>query len=110
MRQKRVTEAMPRLEQAARLAREDPHYAYVYAVALHDTGSPDKAVEILRAALARHANDRDLLSLLASYEAQTGDFAAALGNAQKLMTLEPEDAELRKFVDQLKARVGEPKQ
>ncbi|MGO8738890.1 tetratricopeptide repeat protein [Rhodoblastus sp.] len=108
VRQKRLAEAMPRLEQAARLAPEDPHYAYVYAVALHDTGSPDKAVEILRAALARHANDRDLLSALASYEAQTGDFAAALGHAQKLMTLEPDDAELRKFADQLKARVGEP--
>jgi tetratricopeptide (TPR) repeat protein len=108
IRQKRIAEAVAKLELAARLAPDDPHYAYVYGVALHDTGAPAKAVEVLRRALARRPNDRDILVALVSYEAQAGDYGSALGHAQALQKLEPDDLQLRRFVETLRARLGRP--
>ncbi len=108
VRQKRLADAMAKLEQAARLAPEEARYAYVYAVAVHDMGDPAKANEVLRAALARSPNDRNILSALASYAAQAGDYATALDYAQKLVTLEPDDARLRRFEEGLKAQAVKP--
>ena len=108
IRQKRVPEALARLEAAARLSPDDAHYAYVYAVALHDTGDVGKANEVLRATLARRPNDRDVLSALASYEAQAGDYASALGHVQALMKLEPDDPRLRGFAEALRAKLVRP--
>jgi tetratricopeptide (TPR) repeat protein len=108
IRQKRLPEAIAKLEEAARLAPDDPHYAYVHAVALHDTGAPDKAIAALRAALARRPNNREILIALASYEAQQGDYASALGHAQALQRLEPDDPSVRGFVESLRARLIRP--
>ncbi len=109
IRQKRLPEALAKLKEANRLAPDDARFAYVYAVALHDTGAPAKATEVLRAALARHPNDRSILTALASYDAQAGQFDAAFGYAQRLVTLEPDDARLRRFEEMLKARVVKPR-
>ena len=110
IRQKRILEALPRLEQAARLSPDDSHYAYVYAVALHDTGAPAKAMEVLRGALARRPNNREILPALASYEARAGDYASALGHAQALLKLEPDNTQLRRFAERLRGRVTRPDQ
>ena len=58
---------MEELGTAARLAPDNARYAYVYAVALHDTGHGAEAVTVLRQALVRHPNDTELGSALASY-------------------------------------------
>lgn len=108
IRQKRRSDAMAELEQAARFAPDQTHYAYVYAIALNDAGAPGKAIETLRAALARRPNDREALSALASYEAQGGDYAAALGHAQALLKLEPDDPQLRRFAEALRAKLVRP--
>jgi Flp pilus assembly protein TadD len=108
IRQKRVPDALVRLEQSARLAPDDPHAAYVYAVALHDTGAPAKAIEVLRAALTRRPNDRETLSALASYEAQAGDYASALGHVQALVKLEPDNPQLLRFEQALRAKLVRP--
>ncbi|HUO53651.1 MAG TPA: tetratricopeptide repeat protein, partial [Rhodoblastus sp.] len=108
IRQKRLDEALAKLELATRLSPDDAHYAYVYAIALHDTGAPAKAVEILRGALARRPNDREILSALVSYEAQAGDYVAALGHVQTLEKLEPDDVRLRAFAAALRAKLVGP--
>jgi tetratricopeptide (TPR) repeat protein len=107
-RQKRLAEALPRLEQASRLAPEEGRYAYVYAVAVHDSGDRAKANEILREALSRRPNDRNVLSALAAYAAQAGDYANALDYAEKLVTLEPDNAGMRRFAQRLKAQIVKP--
>jgi tetratricopeptide (TPR) repeat protein len=106
IRQKRYPEAMAKLELAAQLAPEEAHYAYVYAIALHDFGKAAEAVAILRGALSRRPNDREILSALASFEAQAGDFTSALGHAQAMLKLEPDNPQARRFVEALSARVG----
>ncbi|WP_296708033.1 tetratricopeptide repeat protein [Rhodoblastus sp.] len=108
IRQKRVPDALVRLEEATRRAPDDTHTAYVYAVALHDTGAPAKAIEVLRAALTRRPNDRETLSALASYEAQSGDYASALGHVQALMKLEPDNPQLSRFEQALRAKLVRP--
>ena len=110
IRQKRMAEGVGRLASAAQLAPEDPHYAYVYAVALHDTGAPAKAVEVLRGALARRPNNREILSALASYEAESGNEAAALGHVEALEKLEPDDPQWRQYGEALRARLVRPEQ
>ena len=91
IRQKRLDEAMAQLEQAARLAPEEARFSYVYGVALHDTGAPQKAIETLTRALASHPFNRDILGALVSYEAEAGDYAAALPHVERLAELEPGD-------------------
>lgn len=108
IRQKRYPEAMAKLEVAARLAPKVPHYAYVYAIALHDLGESANAVEVLRSALTRRPNAREILSALASYEAQMGDYASSLGHAETLEKLEPNDPRSRRFAEALRARLARP--
>ena len=48
IRQQRSREALEPLGRAAELAPEQARYAYVYAVALHDAGQPDRALAALR--------------------------------------------------------------
>jgi Flp pilus assembly protein TadD len=91
IRQKRVPEAVAALGEAARLAPDDARFAYVYAVALHDTGKPAEAIKVLSGALARHPYDRDILIALGTYERDAGRADAARSRAQLLRELEPDD-------------------
>lgn len=104
IRQKRLPEAMENLGKAVALAPDDAHFAYVYGVALHDAGSPDKARATLSAALSRHPFDRSLLMALASYEMEAGDAAADL--AERLAQLEPDDPDISAFVEAIRAQAA----
>jgi tetratricopeptide (TPR) repeat protein len=53
--------AVAELTRAAELAPGNARFAYVLAVALHDTGERGEAQRIVDAALRRHPFDRDLL-------------------------------------------------
>ena len=99
VRQKRTEEAVDNLRKAAKLAPEAPRFAYVAGVALHDSGKPGEALEVLKAALSDHPYDREILYALTTYEGQTGQFESALSRASLLHELEPEDQQ----VDQLLA-------
>jgi Flp pilus assembly protein TadD len=99
VRQKRTEEAVDNLIKAAKLAPEVPRFAYVAGVALHDSGKPGEASEILQAALADHPYDREILYALTTYEGQAGQFESALSRASLLHELEPEDQQ----IDQLLA-------
>jgi tetratricopeptide (TPR) repeat protein len=67
IRQRKYPPALEELGLALRLAPDNARYAYVYAVALHDTGSGAESMAVLRRAVARHPNDRDLSDAIASY-------------------------------------------
>jgi Flp pilus assembly protein TadD len=68
VRQQRHAEAVAELARAFELARDDPRHAYLYAVALHDTGAAARALDVLEAARRRHPGDPDLQQALDSYK------------------------------------------
>jgi predicted CXXCH cytochrome family protein len=103
IRQKRLPEALSALQKAVEAAPENARFAYVYGVALHDTGSPQQAREALARALTRHPFDRDILMALASYDVEEADFAAALPRAERLAELEPRDRSVRDFLAAVRA-------
>lgn len=104
IRQKRASEAMPLLAEAADKSPDEPRFSYVWAVALHDGGMPGNAIVVLRNALARHPYNRDLLWLRASYEFELNNMSAAFEAAELLSRLEPQNQEARQLVDALQRR------
>ena len=88
VREKRRTEALPELAKAAELSPENPHYAYVYAVALDSLGQHAKARSVLEQAQQHFTGDRDILTALVQLSARDGDSAAASRWTEKLRGLE----------------------
>ena len=98
VRQQRVQEAVDKLREAANLAPHQARFSYVAAVALHDIGKPVEALTLLRAALARHPYDRDILASLALYQMQAGELSDALHHAELLQKLEPQNQQFQQMV------------
>ena len=96
-------EALEQLSRSASLAPENPRYALVHGVALHDLRSPAAALAALTRALERHPADRDLLLTLAAYSREAGDLSRALGYARQAASLDPGDVETRRLVRELEA-------
>jgi len=69
VRQRRLSEALAELARAAELEPQQAHWSYVQAIALFDTGHHDQARRVLRAALRRHPQDRELRQAEASFRA-----------------------------------------
>lgn len=88
IRQKRSPQALAELALAAKQAPDDPHYAYVYGIALHDLGKSRESMSVLETALARYPGDRDLLAALASYVQDSGDAQAAARYSERLRQLD----------------------
>jgi Tfp pilus assembly protein PilF len=103
VRQKRMAEAMPELEAAARLVPENARYGYVYGVGLSGTGQPKQAIEVLERVLARHPNDRDTLSALVAYAREQSRPRQALAYARRLADIEPTNSEVRQLIERLEA-------
>jgi tetratricopeptide (TPR) repeat protein len=101
VRQKRLPEAMDELWRAARLAPEEPRYAYVYGVALHGTGSTERALEVLRAAHEKHPGDVEILLALATINRDRGAREDAIAYARRLVALSPEDPGARQLLEVL---------
>jgi tetratricopeptide (TPR) repeat protein len=102
VRQKRQADGLKALAEASRLAPDDAHFAYVYSVALKDSGKTGEALKVLSAANKRHPYDRDLLTGLAYFSAQDGRDAAALAYAQTLHDLDPENPRYAQLLQQLR--------
>jgi len=90
------------LQKAAELAPENEHYAYVYGVALNSTGHSDEARNILTNALARHPDNREILTALVQISQQAGDLVSALRYAESLASLTPNDQDLQRYVEELR--------
>jgi hypothetical protein len=80
--------------------------AYVYAVALHGTGEPARAIAVLEDAHRRRPANRDVLIALVSYLRERGDTKAALGYAEQLVTLAPNDREVQAMVESLRRQAA----
>jgi Flp pilus assembly protein TadD len=98
VRRKRVAEAMEKLAEAAKLEPDEPRFAFVLAVALHDTGKNPQAIDILKGAVVRRPYDRDALMVLTSYEIEAGRFSSALSRAELLAKLEPGSDRIRRLL------------
>jgi Flp pilus assembly protein TadD len=101
IRTKQADGALAELRRASELEPERARYAYVFAVALHSTGRVGEALKVLKAALLRHRDDRDILMALTSFSRDTGDIASALAYATRLQSLSP-DPELARLIEDLR--------
>jgi tetratricopeptide (TPR) repeat protein len=109
VRQKRTDAALAELATAAKLAPEEPRFAYVYGVALYDTGKRGEAMKVLQSALARHPYDREILFALATYERAAGDAARARERARLLRELEPENRDFARLAAELGPSAATPR-
>jgi Flp pilus assembly protein TadD len=104
-RQKRPDDALAEFRAATELEPDRSRYAYVYAVALHSSGRVDDSIKILKENLTRHPDDRDTLLALVTFSRDAGDANAALDYAEQLSRIAPNDRELARLIDDLRARV-----
>ncbi|UWU95355.1 cytochrome c3 family protein [Bradyrhizobium sp. CB1015] len=102
VRLKRSEEALDELRRAASLDPGQMRYAYVYAVGLNGMGRRDDALSVLNQSLRGHPNDPELLSAALNISRETGDRAAALGYAERLALLRPDDPRLANLIRELK--------
>ena len=107
-RLKRTGDALAELRKATELEPDHSRYAYVYAVALHSGGSRHEAITVLKEALKSHPGDRDILSALVAFSRVAGDASAALGYAERLAVITPEDGNLAALIGELKRQTGKP--
>ncbi len=87
IRQKKPDQALELLGEAAKSDPSSARYAYVYAVALHDSGRSKEAVDLLEGVLKAHRYDRDVLAALVEWWEQAGDHSKALYYRQRLSQL-----------------------
>lgn len=103
IRQKRIPEALEKLTQATEFEPAEPRFAYVLAVALHDTGQAPKAIDTLKALLEKHPNDRNALMALVSYEMEAGDRTSAASRARLLSRLEPDSDDVKQMLGDIES-------
>jgi len=88
VRQKKNTRALELLGAAAHSDPASARYAYVYAVALHDSGRTSDALNVLEDSIKSHPYDRDTLDALVVWWNNAGDHSKALTYTQRLNELE----------------------
>jgi Flp pilus assembly protein TadD len=79
-------------------------YPYVYAVALNSSGAAGEAMAVLKETHRRHPPDREVLMALVSFARDSEDFAAALGDARELLTLDPGNVQLQALIAELEKK------
>ncbi len=101
VRQKRLRDAIPELARAAQRRPDAPRYAYVYGVALHETGDTRRALDVLKRAHERHPAEGEIVIALVEYESQAGDRKAAIAWARKLVAMSPGDTQAQRLLQAL---------
>jgi len=101
VRLKQQDAAIDELRRAAELEPDRARYAYVYAVGLESLGRRAEAVKVLKDNLKRHPHDRETLLALINFARADGDTAAALGYAEQLAEVEPDNQSLNKLIQTL---------
>jgi predicted CXXCH cytochrome family protein len=109
-RLKRPDDALAELRKAAELEPDQPRYAYIYVVALHSSGRRDEAMTMLKNELKSHPGDREILQALVSFSRMAGDAKAALGYAEQLALVAPEDRSLAALIQELRQAISAPAQ
>lgn len=101
VRTERPDAGLIELEEAARLAPENPRYTYVLAIALNSLGQPDAAIATLRDARARFVGDFDIAWALATLLRDTGNLEGAREIAVELAGQRPGDANVKMLLESL---------
>jgi tetratricopeptide (TPR) repeat protein len=102
VREKRQSEALGLFKRACELQPNVARYGYVYAISLQSSGDIAKAIDVLEAVHKARPTDVDTLAALATFERDRGNVSAAIGWADTLVRLRPDDAGARSFLTQLK--------
>jgi Flp pilus assembly protein TadD len=102
VRERRPDDALSEFRTATELEPGRSRYVYVYAVALHSSGRVDESMKVLKENLARHPDDRDTLLALTTFSRDAG---AALDYAGQLSRVAPNDRDLARLIDDLRARL-----
>jgi predicted CXXCH cytochrome family protein len=102
VRQKRYGEALEELKHATELDPAQARYAYVYGVALKSLGRAAEARHVFENALSSSPSNPDILSTLLQDALQAQDEEKALGYAERLSVLVPDNAALARLTSQLK--------
>jgi predicted CXXCH cytochrome family protein len=103
VRQNETQSAVAALQRAVSLDPSSPRYAYVYAVALNSTGKPAAAIRVVEQALKRHPYNRDLLTVRVLFQRDAGNLAAARRAAEQLGKVFPDDPDVRRLLNELRA-------
>lgn len=93
--------ALAYLADAAKLEQAGFRYRYVYAIALHDSGQAEAAIDALKVLLRATPENTDLLMALVTYCQESGRTAEAKRYAGRLRTLSPNNPELQRLYDSL---------
>jgi predicted CXXCH cytochrome family protein len=104
IRQRRYTDALDQLGRAAELDPNEPHFTYVYGVALQSAGHAEDGRAVWRKALDAHPWEAALLNALLNDALGRGDVAEAAPLAQRLAALQPDDP----AITHLSARLNPP--
>lgn len=105
IREKRPDDALKELGAAAELEPDRSRYAYVYAVALHSSGQAAEAMKVLKENLVRHPNDPETLMALVTFNRDSSDIPAALGYAEQLSRIAPNDRDIARLTGELRGRL-----
>jgi predicted CXXCH cytochrome family protein len=100
--------ALTAFGKAAELEPDNARYAYVHAVALNSGGRREEATAVLRQTLKRHPGNREILLALVSFNRDSGDAAAALGYAEQLAAIAPNDRNIADLVRKLRRETSKP--
>jgi tetratricopeptide (TPR) repeat protein len=107
VRLKQSQKALALFAAAARIDPANARYAYVYAVALDDTGQTRTAIETLERSIRVHPYDHDSLAALVSFCDQAGKYPEAFNYVQRLSELEPGNLQVQQTVTRLKRQLGQ---
>jgi Flp pilus assembly protein TadD len=77
VRAKRYDDATVWLRLATEGDAGNARYAFVYGVALHDTGRGDEGRRVLEQAARRHPGNADILGALVAFSQEAGDIEVA---------------------------------
>lgn len=100
VRQERKSEALAAFGKAAKLAPGNTRFAYVYAVALDSEGNSKAALAEIRRVLPSNSTDAELLIAAATFSRNAGDYKAMQGYLQTLINANPNNPQVRQFVEQ----------
>jgi predicted CXXCH cytochrome family protein len=104
-RLKQQEAALSEFRNAAELEPGSAHYGYVYAVALHSAGKRDEAITVLKEGLKSHRSNREILQALVSFSRMAGDATGALGYAEQLAVIMPDDPQLAALILDLRQEI-----
>lgn len=97
----RTEKALHYLGRAAELESVGTRHRFTYAIALHDLGKPQEAIDQLLALLRATPSSEEVLLALANYSAELGQRDKALGFAKTLTNIAPGNRNYQQLYQQL---------